>query len=150
MFEFISKEFNPDGRKRRRPPRRPSAPPTAAQPIDSTSNPPRRPLSPLTLADTQAIKAGRRRTSRRLLFGGGSGILRSGVGFGPEGEQIIGRLGGRTRRAHDGAVVLTQHLEPGAKIVGVPDRRHDAERRADKGAGYFGYQFFERVLLRAE
>ena len=55
------------------------------------------------------MKAGRRRTSRRLLFGGGAGIPGSGAGFGPEGEQIIGRLGGRARRAHDGAVIFAQH-----------------------------------------
>ena len=49
------------------------------------------------------------------------------LGAGPEGEQIVGGLRRGGRGAHDGAVVLAQHLEPGANIVGVADGRHDPE-----------------------
>jgi len=55
-----------------------------------------------------------------------------------EGEQIIGRLRGGARRADDRPVVLAQHLEPAREIVRVAHRRHDRERRADKGAAHFG------------
>ena len=56
------------------------------------------------------------------------------VGFGTKGEQIVRRLGGGTRRTHDGAIVLAQHLEPRTDVIGVAHRRHDAERGAHEGA----------------
>src|SRR5271166_978454 len=49
-----------------------------------------------------------------------------------------------------GAVIFAQHFEPGADIVGVPDRRHNAERCAAEGRRNLGDQFLERVLLRTK
>ena len=50
-----------------------------------------------------------------------------------EAEKIVRGLAGLARGPDDGAVVLAQHLEPGADVVGVPHGRHDAERRAAEG-----------------
>src|SRR3954466_9776268 len=51
------------------------------------------------------------------------GLLAAIIGRGDrllqKAEQEIGSLRCRARRPHDGAVVLAQHLEPGADIVGV-------------------------------
>src|SRR3546814_18752774 len=51
---------------------------------------------------------------------------------------------------HDRAVIFAQHLEPRADVVRVADRRDDAERSAAEGRVHLGYEFLERVLLRAE
>ena len=47
-------------------------------------------------------------------------------------------------------LVLAEHLEPGAEIVGVAHRRHDAEQGAHEGAGHFGDQLFLGIQRRAE
>ena len=65
-------------------------------------------------------------------------------------EEEVGGLARLRGRADDGAIVLAQHLEPGADVVGVAHRRHDAERGATERGVHLGHQLFERVLLRAE
>ena len=70
--------------------------------------------------------------------------------IGPEGEQVVGRLRSGAGGADDGAIVFAQHLEPGADIVGMAHRRHDAERGADEGAGHLGDQLLLGIQRRAE
>jgi hypothetical protein len=47
-------------------------------------------------------------------------------------------------------VVLAQHLQPGADIVGVTHGRRDAERCAAKGRVHLGDQLLEGVFLGPE
>ena len=60
-------------------------------------------------------------------------------------EQEIGGLRRRARGAHDGAIILAQHLEPGTDVVGVAHGRHDAELGTNEGTRHFGDQLFARV-----
>src|SRR6266850_1500261 len=46
---------------------------------------------------------------------------------------------------HDSAVILMQHLQPGADVVGVTHGRNDTERSASERACHFGYQLLARV-----
>jgi hypothetical protein len=70
--------------------------------------------------------------------------LRRGIA-GAKGEQIVGRFGGGAGGRDNGAVVLTQHLEPGGEIISVPHGRHDRESGADERAGHFRNQLFTGV-----
>ena len=65
-------------------------------------------------------------------------------------QDVIRRLRRRAGGAHDGAVVLPQHLEPRADIVGMAHGRGDAERGAQVGRRNFRNQLFERIFLRSE
>ena len=64
-----------------------------------------------------------------------------GMAPGRKGEQQIRRLRGSRSCAHDCSIVLTQHLEPGSDVIGMPDGRYDAERRAAERSRQFGNQF---------
>src|SRR3546814_9559864 len=77
-------------------------------------------------------------------------VVRSRLGVRKKGEQPSGGLAGLAGGAHDRAVIFAQHLEPRADVVRVADRRDDAERSAAEGRVHLGYEFLERVLLRAE
>ncbi len=55
-----------------------------------------------------------------------------------ESEEEVCGLARLRGGADDGAIVLAQHLEPGADVVGVAHRRHDAERRATKRGVHLG------------
>ena len=116
-----------------------------AEPFSRPGKPVTNPLSALFLSGAGGGSCGREqgrgRCRGRHAASGVCGGFRRGVAV-AEGEQIVGRLGGGAGRADDRAVVLAQHLEPGAEIIGVAHRRHDRQRRADEGAGHFGDQFF--------
>ena len=60
-------------------------------------------------------------------------------------EQEIGGLRCRARSSHDGAVILSQHLQPGTDVVGVAHGRHDTERGTNERTRHFGDQLFARV-----
>src|SRR5436305_173521 len=90
--------------------------------------------------------SGFRRSSRRLPFVVG----RIDIGARQKPEQPVGRLAGLGSGAHDGAIVLAQHLEPGADIVGMADGGRDAERGAAESRVDLGDQLLEGVFLRAE
>src|SRR3546814_8803749 len=77
-------------------------------------------------------------------------LVRSRLGVRKKGEQPIGGLAVLAGGAHDRAVIFAQHLEPRADVVRVADRRDDAERSAAEGRVHTGYEFLERVLIRAE
>ena len=59
-------------------------------------------------------------------------------------------LDAEARRAEDHAVVIAQHLQPGAEVIGVAHGRQDAERGADEGARHLGDQLLARIGLGAE
>jgi hypothetical protein len=50
--------------------------------------------------------------------------------FRQEGQHPVGRLAGLRGGADDGAGILAHDLQPGANVIGVAHRRHDAERGA--------------------
>ena len=50
-----------------------------------------------------------------------------------EAEEPVGGLARLAGGADDGAIVLAQHLEPGADIVSMADGGCDAERGATEG-----------------
>src|SRR3546814_16679563 len=76
-------------------------------------------------------------------------VVRSRLGVRKKGEQPIGGLAGLAGGAHDRAAIFAQHLEPRADVVRVAARRDDAERSAAEGRVHLGYEFLDRVLLRA-
>ena len=68
---------------------------------------------------------------------------------GKKAEEEIGGLAGLRRRADYGVVILAQNIQPGGDVIGVPHRRHDAERGAAEAA-FIGDQLLEGILFRAE
>src|SRR5689334_23200538 len=59
------------------------------------------------------------------------------------------RLAGVAGSPEDGAMVLAKNIEPCADIVGMPDGRDDAERRAQEGAGHLCDQLLARIEFAA-
>jgi GntR family transcriptional regulator len=83
----------------------------------------------------------------RISAGGIIGGARDKVG--PEAERPLGRFACLRRGADDGAIVLTQHIQPRTDVVGVPHGGRDAERRARERRAQLRDQFLESVFLGA-
>src|SRR3546814_13519441 len=65
-------------------------------------------------------------------------------------EHPVGGFARLARGAEDRAIILAQHGEPAAKIIGVAHGRNDTERGAEEGAAHFGDQFLAGIILAAK
>jgi hypothetical protein len=68
------------------------------------------------------------------------------LGIGPEGQEVVGGLGGGAGGADDGTVVLADDVQPEAEIVGMADGRNDAKGGADESPGHLGDQLLLAVI----
>src|SRR3546814_8017215 len=65
-------------------------------------------------------------------------------------EHPVGGFARLARGAEDRAIILAQHGEPAAKIIGVAHGRNESERGAEEGAAHNGDQFLAGIILAAK
>jgi hypothetical protein len=70
--------------------------------------------------------------------------------FAMPGEQPIGGAACSAGGAEDCAIILAQHLQPRADVVGMADGGRDAECRTQEGRSHLGDQLFACIILAAE
>ena len=68
----------------------------------------------------------------------------------PEGQNEIASLGGKACCPRNGLGILTQDLQPIAKVIGMAHGWGDAKRGADKGGGQFGNELLAAIIYRSE